>query len=326
MLIFSRAEVERLLDPDRLVDFVARAMADLSAGATSMPRRIAAVAEAEGILGAMAAYVPSLEVLATKLVSLFPHNRDRPTHQALVLCFDPATGTPIALMDGTHITAARTAAGSALATKLLAREEVRILAILGTGVQAESHARAVTRVREFERLVVAGRDPVKAASLAERLGKELGTATAVATSFETACREADVVCAATHSPDPVVRRDWISAGVHVNSVGFNPEGREVDAATVRDSLVVIESRDATLAPFPSGSNDLLWALRDGEITADHIHAEIGEVVLGKAPGRTSPDQITLYKSVGVAVQDAAAAALVLDGAKDRSFGREFDLG
>jgi ornithine cyclodeaminase len=143
--------------------------------------------------------------------------------------------------------------------------------------------------------------------------------------IEQAVREADVVCACTHSPEPVVRGAWLRPGTHVNSVGYNTAGREVDADTVAASLVVVESRAAALAPPPGGSNDLLWPIRDGVIRADHVHAELGEIVSGARPGRTSETQITLYKSVGVAVEDAAAAALVLRAARERNVGRTVEL-
>ena len=325
MLVLSRAEVEALLDPDLLIDALAAAMADLSAGRASVPNRVAAeVPEAPGALLAMPAFLPSAGALTTKLVSLFPGNTDRPTHQAVIACFDPADGTPVALLDGTAITELRTAACSALATRLLAREDVRVLAVLGTGVQARAHGRLVPRVRRFERLVVAGRDRGKAEALARELSTELGIP-AEAGSFEDAVRAADVVCACTHSPEPVVRRAWLRDGAHVTSVGFNTAGREVDGETVRDALVVVESRGAALAPPPAGSNDLLWPIRDGLITPDHVHAELGELVMGTRPGRTSPDQVTLYKSVGNAVEDAAAAALVLAEARRRGRGVEVEV-
>ncbi len=193
-----------------------------------------------------------------KLVSLFPRNAggELPTHQAVIAVFDPETGRPDALLDGEAITATRTGAGSALATRLLAREDATTLAILGTGVQAHSHARAVTRVRAFEELRVAGRTRSKAEAMAEELAGELDLRIVVAGSWEEACQRADVICAATHATEPVVRREWLSAGTHVNSVGFNPQGRELDDATVIASRVVVESRAAALAPVPAGSNDL----------------------------------------------------------------------
>jgi alanine dehydrogenase len=312
VIVLSRSEVEELLDLDALIDALAAAHAELSEGKASMPPRIAAFARQDGLLGAMPSYLPSTG-LACKLVTLFPHNRDRHTHQALIGVFDPDNGAPVALMDGTYITATRTAAGSALATRLLAREDARVLAILGSGVQARTHADALGRVRRFDEVRVASRDNRRAAALATELG-----AIAVE-SFEEAVRGADVVAATTHAAKPIVLREWLSPGVHVNSVGANPGGSgEVHPAVVRDALVAVESRASTLAPPPAGAPEF----RDG--APDDV-VELGELVNGTRPGRTSEDQITLYKSVGVAVQDAAAASLVLAAARERSIGREIQL-
>ena len=328
MLLLSGIEVEELLDLDELIDALADAMADLSAGRASVPHRVGAlIPEREGLLAAMPGYTPSASALASKLVTLFPGNAGSalPTHQALIAVFDPDNGRPTAVLDGTAITAIRTGGGSALATRLLAREDVATLAILGTGVQARSHARAVTRVRAFQELRVAGRHREKAEALAEELARELDVRVRATASWEEACDGADVVCATTHSLEPVVRREWLSPGVHVTSVGYNPRGREVDDATVVDALVVVESRAAALAPVPAGSNDLLQPVDRRLIAPAHVHAEIGELVEGKRPGRTSREQITLYKSVGVAVQDCAAAALVLSAADERGAGREVEI-
>jgi ornithine cyclodeaminase len=272
------------------------------------------VQERQGLLGVMPAYLPSAG-LACKLVTLFPQNIDRHTHQAVILVFDPENGTPLAVMDGTYITATRTAAGSALATRLLAREDAEVLALLGTGVQAHSHARALPRVRAFSEIRVAGRDRARAEALAE----EIGPHARAVSSYEQAIRGSDVVAATTHASEPIVRREWLSPGVHVNSVGLNPSGREVDEQTVADALLVVESRESALAPPPAGAPELV-----GVNPAD-VHAELGELVAGTKPGRSSPDEITLYKSVGVAVQDVAAAALVLAAAKERSVGRAIEL-
>jgi ornithine cyclodeaminase len=313
MLILGRSDVEELLDPDALIEALAAAHADLSAGKASMPPRIAAlVDQRDALLGVMPSYLPSAG-LACKLVTLFPHNRDRETHQAIVCVFDPETGTPAAVMDGTYITAMRTAAGSALATRLLAREDAHVLAILGTGVQAHSHARLLRRVRLFDEVRVAGRDPERVEAFAREIGAH------AAESYEDAVRDADVVAATTHAREPVVRREWLAPGVHVNSVGVNPAGRELDEATVAEALLVVESRASALAPPPAGAPELVG------IDPARVHAELGELVAGTKPGRRSPEQITLYKSVGVAVQDAAAAAIVLAAARERSVGRELDL-
>ena len=326
MIVLTGAQVEALLDLDALIEALAAAMVDLSAGRASVPDRVAALVP-EGLLAAMPGFVPSAGVLMSKLVTLFPRNAELgiPTHQAVIVAFDPHTGRPAALLDGTAITALRTGACSALSARLLARTDAAVLAILGTGVQARSHARALCRVRPIREIRIAGRDPAKAAALAAELSGALPAEVRAVSSYREALAGADIACAATHAIEPVVRREWLSAGVHVTSVGYNPNGREVDDATVADALICVESRSAALAPFPAGSNDLLMPIRDGVITADAVHAELGELLAGTRPGRSSADQITLYKSVGVAVQDAVAAGLVLAAAREHGTGQEISL-
>jgi alanine dehydrogenase len=322
--VLSAADVERALDPDELVEALADAFARLSAGRASMPQRIAVdVPERRGAVLLMGAHLEGRPSATTKLVSLFPDNPrgGPPTHQAAILIFDAATGTPTALMDGTSITALRTAGGSRLATRLLARPDAGVLAVLGTGVQGEVHARALTRERSWEQVRIAGRDRAAAERLADRLREETGAPTAATESFEAAMNGADVVCAATAATEPVVRRGWLAPGAHVNSVGYTTAGREVDAETVRDALVVVESRSAALAE----SNDIRWAIRDGIPEREAVHAELGELVAGTRSGRTSAEQITLYKSLGVAAEDDAAAALVLAAAERDGLGAIVDL-
>ena len=295
MLVLSRHEVEELLDLDALLDALAAAHAELSAGKASLVPRVGAFAGDTGILGAMPAYVPS-SGLGCKLVTLFPGNRDRPTHQAMIALFEPGTGTPAALMDGTYITAMRTAAAAALATRLLARPDARVLAILGTGVQSRSAQEMFPRAREFAEVRVAGRG-----------------------EFEDAVRGADVVHATTAAAEPVVRFDWLSPGAHVSSVGYGAGGSELDPAIVeRADVVVVEQRDSAFAPLPAGAPELEPRGREGVV-------ELGEIIAGTAAGRSSDEQITLYKSVGVAVQDLAAAALVLAAARERGVGQEIEL-
>ncbi len=340
MRFLSAAEVEGLLDLDALVDAVASAMADLSAGRASVPPRIAAlVPEREALLAAMPAYLPSAHALTTKLVTLFPQNRDRPTHQALICIFDPATGTPSAVMDGRVITEARTAAGSALSARLLARADAGTFAIVGTGAQAHAHARALARDARVDRLLLAGRNPEAVEALAEAVRGDLaGNGPAalhggrrvdveVAPSVEEAVRAADVVSVATHAADPVIRRAWLRPGTHVTSVGFNSAGDgEVDGETIRDAILVVETRSAAFAPPPTGAIELTRAVERGLIAGpEHARAEMGELVAGTAAGRSGPDEITLYKSVGVAAQDAAAAMLVLHAAEARGIGTTLEL-
>lgn len=330
MLFLDRNEVESLLDPDQLIDSLAEAMIDLSAGRVSMPARnvvqVAPKGGPRGLFAAMPAYLDSSKTLATKLVSVYPENESRgiPSHQAVVLVFDAATGTPVAMMDGTSITAARTACGSALATRLLARPEARTLAILGAGVQARSHAGAIPRVRKIDELRIWSRSPQKAQALARDVAAELGIAVRVTPTLKESLAGAEIVCATTHSAEPVVVGEWLSPGAHVNSVGLNAEGREVDEGAIAKSTIFVETRDAALAPAPSGANDLLWPVQKGLVSRERM-IEIGEVLSGVRPGRTEPTEITLYKSVGVAVQDAVAAHLVLTAARERGLGREVAL-
>jgi alanine dehydrogenase len=292
MLVLSQEEVARLLDVDKLLDALERAFVELSAGRASVPPRIAAFSE-KGLLGAMPGYVDG--VLAAKLVTLFPDNE--PSHQALIAVFDAETGEPSAVMDGTHITAVRTGGGSAVSTRALARADVKVLAILGAGVQGRSHLDAVGRVRAFEEVRIASRNPEHARAFAADT-----RATAFET-FEEAVTGADVVCCCTSAAEPILRREWLGPGTHLTSVGSSMEGPELDRETVTAGLLVIESRVA-FQPPPAGSHEL-----EGLEPSDAV--ELGEVLSGTHPGRTSADQITVYKSMGHAVEDAAAAALVL---------------
>jgi ornithine cyclodeaminase/alanine dehydrogenase-like protein (mu-crystallin family) len=295
MRVLSQDEVARLLDVDLLLERLERAFVELSAGRASVPPRIAAFAD-KGLLGAMPGYVDG--VLAAKLVTLFPGHE--PSHQALVAVFDAETGTPLAVMDGTHITAVRTGASSAVATRALAREDARVLAVLGAGVQGRSHLDAAGRVRPFEEVRVASRTFAHAQELAEEAG-----AVAVE-SLEEAVRGADVVCCCTHAAEPVLSREWLSPGAHVTSVGAALEGPELDPDTVSAGLLVVESRVA-FQPPPAGSFELQGLDPSSAV-------ELGEVLSGTHPGRTSDEEITVYKSMGHAVEDAAAAALVLERA------------
>ena len=327
MLFLTRGDVERLLDLERLIDVVAEAMQDLSAGRVSMPPRASAtVASQDAFLGVMPAYLEGGGVLASKLVAVFPHNgaAGLPSHQALIVVFDASTGVPEAVMDGEHITAMRTAACSALSARLLARVDASTLAILGSGVQGRSHGMMLPMVRSFREGRVAGRDPAKADLLAKELTDATGVPFTGTTAFDDAVDGADVVCVATLAAEPVLRRAWLAPGAHVASVGVNPHGREIDEETVRDALVVVESRESTLAQAPVGANDVAWPVRDGVLDPADV-VEIGELVAGTRTGRTSAKQLTLYKSAGVAVQDAAAAALVLDEARRAGAGTELAL-
>jgi ornithine cyclodeaminase len=319
MLVLGRRQVEELLGLDALVDALASAMTDLSAGSASVPPRNFAVIDRSGLLAAMPAYLPSQKVLAAKLVLVFAGNATRglETHQAVVAVFDHETGVPLALIDGASITALRTAAGSALATRLLARQDARVLAIVGTGVQARSHARALPRVRHITDIIVAGRTREKADAFAAEIG-----ASVAPTSAE-AIEAADIVCTCTNATEAIVQREWLRPGVHVNSVGFTA-GPELEPAAFADALVVVESRAAAIGKFPNGAVDITTAVERGILKVADI-SEVGELVQGVRSGRTSDEQITIYRSVGVAAQDAAAAGLVLEAARAQGVGTRVEL-
>jgi ornithine cyclodeaminase/alanine dehydrogenase-like protein (mu-crystallin family) len=310
VLVLSRAEVRRLLDLDQLLEALERAFVELSAGRASVPPRIAASTE-RGFLAAMPGYADG--ILETKLVSVFAGNHDvgLPSHQATIALFDDETGKPLALMDGTEITAVRTGAASAVATRALARPDARVLAVLGAGVQARSHIDAVTRVRQFDEVRVASRNPEHAAALAAEVG---GTACA---SFEEAVSAADVVCACTDAGEPIFPADWLAPGMHLTSVGASREGPELDPAVVRAGLLAVESRVA-FEPYPAGAHELQGVEPSAAV-------ELGEILAGTRGGRTSADEITVYKSTGHAVEDAAAAGLVYRRALEDGVGTEVEL-
>jgi ornithine cyclodeaminase/alanine dehydrogenase-like protein (mu-crystallin family) len=253
-------------------------------------------------MGAMAGYVPGV-ALEVKLVSVFPgnHARGLPSHQALIALFDEHDGTPLAVMDGTYITAIRTGGTAAVAARTLARDDAGVLAIIGAGVQGGSHLETFTRVRDFKEIRVASRDGAKASALAARHPNAR-----VAASFEEAVRGADVVACCTDAREPVIRRPWLQPGIHVSSVG-GTFGPELDPETLAAGKVFVEWRGAALNAPPAGAHELQG------LDADRI-TEVGEVLAGTRPGRTSEHDITIYKSTGHAVEDAATARLVYDRA------------
>jgi alanine dehydrogenase len=310
IVVLGRGDVEALLDPDALRPALAEAFRRFSAGAASAPPRSAAVAP-NGLVATMAAYLPGAGP-SVKLVSVYPGNHAHgvPSHQALIAVFDEETGTPLAVLDGTHITAVRTGAAAAVAADALARRDVRVLAILGAGVQGRSHLDAFSRIRDFVEIRVASRTHEHAVALAA----EHPAAHAVGT-FAEAVTGADVVCCCTDAHEPVVESSWLSSGTHLSSVGF---GRELDAGSVAAGRIFVEWRGAAANPPPAGAAEL-QGLDPAAVT------EIGEVLAGTRPGRTSDTEITVYKSTGHAIEDAAAARLVLDRALATGRGTTIEL-
>jgi ornithine cyclodeaminase/alanine dehydrogenase-like protein (mu-crystallin family) len=295
VLILDEAAVRKFLHLPVLIPAMERALRALSQGEVVQPLRVMLpVAEHGGFLASMPAYAGGQ--LGAKLVTLFPDNKDVPTHHALVLLFRPATGEPLVVMDGRLITELRTGAVSAAATRALARPDAAVLAILGSGVQAHSHLEALPLVRPFREIRVWS--PRNARAFAERFGVRL------ARSAEDAVRGADVVVVATTSRTPALAGEWLSPGAHINAVGApRPDWRELDDEVLRRAKLYVDSREA--ASRESGD----------VIAAGDIFAELGEVIGGAKPGRESAAEITLFKSVGVAVEDVASAELVYRAAR-----------
>lgn len=330
VLILNAADVRQALPMPQAVEAMKQAFAAFSSGQALVPPRThLAVPQHSGVSLIMPAFVSDAntrrEALAVKVVSVFDKNPDRGLAriQAAVLVIDPATGQPLALLEGATLTAIRTAAASGAATDLLARRDSRILAILGAGVQARTHLEAVCAVRNISEVRIYSRRLSAVEALIEESTKfsSLGIRLAVAASARDAIEDADIICATTTAATPVFDDADVTAGTHINAVGsYTPQAREVPAETVMRALVVVDSRQAAW----DEAGDLVQPLNAGLIDRNHIHAELGEIVLGQKAGRTDDRQITLFKSVGLAVQDAVAARWALDAARRQGLGREVD--
>lgn len=304
----------RELVADRAVDIVTDALRAFSTGTVSVSvRGEVTTHEPEGRVLSMGAHIAGDRYAAFKLVSVYMGNTELPSHQGLICAFDATSGQPAAVLDATYLTGLRTAAVSAASVRLLAREDADTLAILGTGEQAFAHAVCLAREGRFSRIAVAGRSVARATALVERC-RAVGVDARACRTFEEACAGAGVVIGATHSREPVVRRDWLAPGVHVASVGVTHDGQEVDRhALAAAEVVAVESRATAARPPPLGSNEVARAVADGSLGAGRL-VELGELAgSGGRPGRTRRDSITVFKSVGSAAADAALTSAVLAG-------------
>jgi ornithine cyclodeaminase len=326
--ILSKKDVQQALPMLECIEVMKAAFTQLSAGQATVPLRTQLPVPAhQGVTLFMPAYLAQSGDLGAKVVSVFPRNpaRGLPTIHAVVIVVDGETGVPVALMDGTYLTALRTGAASGAATDLLARRDSHVAAIFGAGTQGRTQLEAVCAVRTITRAVVFDRNPAQAAQYVDELrarGAPFPADMRVAASPEEAVRQADVVCTATTSTTPVFDGRQLRPGTHINAVGaYTPQMQEVDAETIRHAKVVIDSHQASLAE----AGDLIIPLQQGLIAQSHIHAELGEIVAGLKPGRERDDEITYFKSVGVAVQDVATARRVLDRAARLGLGLEVEL-
>jgi alanine dehydrogenase len=311
VLVLSRAEIERLLDPDALLAALADAFRAVTAGEVAAPGRNQLRGPGEAFLLGMPGRTRE-GPMAVKVVTLFEENAARgiPAHLATIGLYDGETGACLAFMDGTYITAIRTSAAAALACDLLAREDASTLAVIGTGVQAEHHVHTLPRVRSFGDVRIVG----STLADAERLAAGHPGASAVA-SAEEAVRGADVVALTTNSARPVIEPGWVAPGTHVSSVGYRPPAGELPPELARSGRLFVETR-AAFEPPPVGCGEL-QGLDDG--------AELGEVLNGSRPGRTDPGEITVYKAMGHVAEDIAAAELVLAAARREGVGTAVEL-
>lgn len=311
LLILNEHEVHELLTMRECISVMEEVLANLARGEGHNPlRSIVRAPGASGFLGLMPAYgtVGAKPYYSLKEICLFPGNpaRGLDTHLGAVLLHSGETGELLAAANASAITAIRTAAVSAVATKLLARENASTLTILGAGVQAKSHLEAIPLVRDIGSIRICSRSRAKAEALAATDSRAR-----VIDSIEDAVRDAGIVVTATSSKEPVLRREWLSDGVHINAVGSSvASSRELDSATMAAASLFADRRESTV----NESGDYLMALRDGAIAEGHIRAELGDILLGKSEGRTSEDEMTLFKSLGIAVEDLASVAFLYDKA------------
>jgi ornithine cyclodeaminase/alanine dehydrogenase-like protein (mu-crystallin family) len=321
--ILNANDVRQALPMRSAIEAMKSAFAQLSTGNATVPiRSHVEVEQHEGITLFMPALLHESQDLAIKIVSVFPRNLERglSTINALVVAIDPETGIPTAVIEGASLTAIRTGAASGAATDLLARTDSSVVAIFGSGVQARTQLEAVCTVRQIHEVRVYSLDEPEARSYAEEMA-ELGPIPKnirIADNPSEAIVEADIICTATTSATPVFDGKELEPGVHINAIGsFTPEMQELDVETVKRSLVVVDSREAALIE----AGDLIVPIKRGEITPEWIYAEIGELVTDIKPGRTDPNQITLFKSVGIAVQDAISAGYALTRAEEAGLGK-----
>jgi len=326
ILILTHAEVEALLPMEACIDLMAEALGALARGEVVQPvRTLLRPPGAAGMMLTMPAYVAgqgAAPFYGLKAVLVHPGNvaRGIDSHQGAVLLFDGETGEPLAVMNAAAVTAIRTAAVSGLATRLLAREEAGDLALMGTGVQARSHLAAMAAVRQLRRVRVASRDVRHAQKFAAENAALAPCPIEAVTSVEAAVRGADLIVTATNAHEPIVRREWVAAGAHVNAVGaYTPSMRELDGDLVAAARLFVDARAAALAE----AGDILLPMGAGAFGPEHILAELGEVAIGRRPGRGSAEEITLFKSLGLPVEDAAAAEFVYRRAGGRGTRVEF---
>jgi alanine dehydrogenase len=326
VLVVSEAEVRDLLPMDGCMDAMAEALEALSRGEVLMPlRSIVWLADRVGGLATMPAALPTSEVMGVKAISVFPGNRGTrfDSHQGVVLLFETEHGQLQAIMDATSITAIRTAAVSGVGTRALARDDARDLAILGSGTQAWTHLEAMLLARPVERVRIWSRSAENGRRFADRAAARFGIQIEVVETAREAVLGADLVCTVTSSLVPVLEGSWLSPGVHVNAVGaVGPTMRELDTEAVARSRFFVDRRESAV----NEAGEFVLAREEGAIGDDHILGELGEVLLGDVTGRASPEDVTVFRSLGVAVEDLASARLIYSRAVESGAGTWVEVG
>jgi len=325
-LFVGQSDVPRLLPMAECIDAVAAALRALACGEAVLPlRQVTRLPGDSGLLATMPAHVAPLRTVGVKAITVFHGNEGTPfdSHQGAILLFDDAHGRLSAVVDATSVTAIRTAAASAVATRALAREDAGLLAIVGTGVQARTHLEAMLAVRPIRRVRVCGRDAERARRFADEAALHHGVPVEVAPSVRDAVRGADIVCTVTSSAEPVLQGAWIADGAHVNAVGACvPTRRELDTAAVVRARLFVDRRESALRE----AGDFLLARAEGAVGDAHVLAEIGDVLAGHAEGRRTREEVTLFESLGLGIEDVAAACVVVRNAERTGSGTRFELG
>jgi len=299
----DKEKIASLLSMQECIEVIEKMFRSLAVGEAAQPlRSLMWLPDRKGLLGMMPGYDSIAGVMGIKLISVFQGNRDNgyPSHQGVVLLFDANNGRPLMIFDASEITALRTAAASALATRLLAREDAEVLSIVGSGEQAEKHIESILLVRNITRINIWSRREKNAASLANKVSWQYNIPVTIGKNAEEALQDADIICTVTSSPQPIVAGDWIKKGAHINAVGSStPRTRELDTNTVLKSKLYTDCYESIL----NEAGDFLIPKQEGVITDSHIHGDLGEVLLGTKKGRENKDEITLFKSLGIASED-----------------------
>lgn len=326
-LLLSRKDVETVLTMQDCLEAVEAAFAALAREQAVMPQRtVVRVAPHGGVFLGMPAWVGGdMDALGLKVVTVYPQNPAKhglPTTLGTLILCDPATGKAVAIMDAGYLTAVRTGAASGVATKHLARADARTCAVFGAGVQARKQLEAVALVRPLEKAWVLDVDAAARDRFARDMSAALGMAVVPTEDAQAAVRGADIVVTATSSHTPVFDGRWLKPGTHVNNIGsHSPDARELDTVTVQRAKFVADLKAANLAE----AGDILIPIREGAVTEAHIHASLGEIVIGAKPGRENAEEITVFKSCGLAIQDVATALSVLRAARASGIGTEVEL-